>query len=243
MVIKKKINNVPYPQALKTIPSLVAPSIWFPYIKMGRSATDVVCNQTQGKFGPFENQLFIGEFTHSGINRVFLEKVNGEYQGACFPFMRGFPAGVVRLQFSKDGSLYVGMTNRGWNSTGGASFGLHRVEFKETPFEILKMQVKATGFKVTFTKPVSKKQAMSKDSYKMINYTYHYSNKYGGEEILTKENEIESIKWINQNTIELVVKDLVQYHVHELICKGVVDTEGNSLSHPDVYYTLNQIPK
>ena len=38
----------------------------------------------------------------------FFGKVEGEYQGACFPFAKGFPAAVVRLAFAPDHSLFVG---------------------------------------------------------------------------------------------------------------------------------------
>jgi len=75
-----------YPEAVRAIPQLVPPAVWFPYMKMGRSATDILLDDTDGKFGPFAGQLFIGDFTHSKIHRVFLEKVDGQYQGACFPF-------------------------------------------------------------------------------------------------------------------------------------------------------------
>ena len=47
-----------------------------------------------------------------------MEKVEGEYQGACFPFVGGFASGIVRLSFAPDGSLMVGMTSRGWSSLG-----------------------------------------------------------------------------------------------------------------------------
>jgi len=236
-------DNIPYPEALKIIPNLVAPCIWFPYLKMGRSTTDVVCDTSESKFGPFEGQLFIGEFTHSGINRVFLEKVNNEYQGACFPFLNDFPAGVVRLNFSEDGSLYVGMTNRGWNSLGGASFGLHRVSWnKKIPFELKTMQAQPTGFKLTFTKPVNKASALDPNSYRMINYTYNYSSKYGGAEILTKTNHITKVDFIDDFTVLLHINGLTPYHVHELHCDGVEDTTGAKLIHADAYYTLNHIP-
>ncbi len=44
------------------------------------------CDQTGGKFGPFANQLFVGDQTHSTIMRVDLEKVNGRYQEPAFHF-------------------------------------------------------------------------------------------------------------------------------------------------------------
>ena len=92
-----------------------------------QSGTGIACDLSPGKFGPFEKQMFLGEFVLSGVNRVFLEKVNGEYQGACFNFLNGFQSAVLRMTWAKDGSLIVGESNRGWNSVGKKSFGLDRV--------------------------------------------------------------------------------------------------------------------
>lgn len=244
LVNPKKIpNKIPYPEAIQKIPGLVSPTIWFPYLKMGRSTTDIQYDSTKGSFGPFKNQLFVGEFTHSAIQRVFLEKVNGEYQGACFPFLKGFPAAVVRMKFGNDGAMYVGMTNRGWNSTGGASFGLHRVTWNgKTPFEIQKMEVLSDGFRLTFTKDLNKTSALDKSNYHMKHYTYEYSSAYGGEEILKSDNQITNVRWINSKCVELEVDQLKQYYVHELVCHGVLDSDQQKLIHPDAYYTLNQIP-
>lgn len=50
--------------------------------------------------------------------RVFLEKINGEYQGAAFDFRNNFQSGVLRMDFAHDGSLILGQTNRGWGSAG-----------------------------------------------------------------------------------------------------------------------------
>src|SRR5690606_22192227 len=86
--------NVPYPEALAATPEFVPPAVWLPYGKMGRSGTDIQLIDAEGRFGPFDGQLLVGEFTNVGINRVFLEKVGGEYQGACFPFLEGFPSAV-----------------------------------------------------------------------------------------------------------------------------------------------------
>ena len=48
--------------------------------------------------------MFVGEFTQAGMNRVFLEKIDGEYQGACFPFRSGFASAVLRMAQGTDGS-------------------------------------------------------------------------------------------------------------------------------------------
>lgn len=39
--------------------------------------------------GPYKNQMIFGDITHGGIKRVFVEKINGEYQGAAFRFTQG----------------------------------------------------------------------------------------------------------------------------------------------------------
>jgi len=115
---------------------------------------------TAGKFGPFTKQLFVGDQTHSTVMRVFLEKVNGRYQGACFPFRKGFGSGNVPVRFAADGSLIVGGTNRGWGSTGPHPFALERLAWTgKTPFEIHEMRARPDGFELTFTRPVDKAAA------------------------------------------------------------------------------------
>jgi len=63
------------------------PAVVLPHGSLGGSPGDPVWDTTGGKFGPFAGQVFIGDFTKL-ITRVDLEKVAGEYQGACFPFQR-----------------------------------------------------------------------------------------------------------------------------------------------------------
>ncbi len=236
--------NQPYPDALKSVAEFVPPAVWLPYNKMGRSTTDIEVIDSGGQFGPFEGQLLIGEFTNSAISRVFLEKVGGEYQGACFPFLEGFPAAVVRLSFAPDGSLFVGMTNRGWSSLGNRSYGLSRVQFTgETPFAIREMRAVPEGFELEFTEPLDPKSIVPA-SFEISNFTYEYSPSYGGDEIDTKKNPIRETRLSDdRNVVTLVVDGLRPLHVHELHLEGVQSTTGQSLQSPRAYYTLNRIPK
>ncbi|MCH2600647.1 MAG: hypothetical protein MKZ94_14640, partial [Pirellulales bacterium] len=71
-------------------PTLEPTAVFFPYNKMGKSASGILCDTTGGKFGVFENQLFVGDQSASTVMRVFMEKVVGHYQGVCFPFREGF---------------------------------------------------------------------------------------------------------------------------------------------------------
>src|SRR5207249_9157811 len=137
------------------MPPCAAPAVWFPYGRMGQSASEPIWDTTGGKFGPFAGQCFIGDNSKSSVMRVYLEKVNGRYQGACFPFRSGFQCGINRLVFGPDGSLYAGQTNRGWGSVGGKPYGLQRLVYTGVvPFEIHAMKLTRGGFDLNFTKPV-----------------------------------------------------------------------------------------
>ena len=241
---KKAVPAKTYPEAIKKNPNLVPPTIWFPYNKMGRSATDIIECREEHKFGPFAGQLFVGDFTDSRINRVFLEKVNGQYQGACFPFREGFKTAVLRMEFDKKGGMYVGMTNRGWSSKGTASYALQRLEFTgKAPFEILKMEASPDGFILTFTKDLEPNKAVNKSSYKLSSYTYGFSRAYGGPEVDSQKIKIDSIQLIDQRKVRLKLAKLRRYYVHELHCSGVTSSAGEKLLHSQAYYTLNEIPK
>jgi hypothetical protein len=237
--------NQPYPKALESCAEFVPPAVWLPYNKMGRSATDVQVIDQDGKFGPFDGQLLVGEFTNSAVNRVFLEKVDGEYQGACFPFLQGFPAAVVRLSFAPDGSLFVGMTNRGWSSIGNRSYGLQRVIHSGTgPFAIQEMRAKPDGFELRFTESVDPDSVTKPGALEMTSYTYQYSSKYGGNEIETKPHELSGIEVSEDGLrVRFRVKALRPLYVHELRTKGIQSARGRILDHPDAYYTLNRIPE
>ena len=100
------------------MPHLKTPAVWFPHTILGISTSAILVDSTRGAFGPFAGQLFVGDQGQSKIMRVYLEKVNGVYQGAVFPFREGFASGVFREVWGKDGSMYVGQTSRGWGATG-----------------------------------------------------------------------------------------------------------------------------
>ena len=235
----------PYPEALKALPEMRPPAVWMPYNKMGRSGTDLATCDAGGKFGPFDGQMFVAEFTDAKVSRVFMEKVGGEYQGACFPFVGGFASGIVRLRFAADGSLMVGMTSRGWSSLGTKAYGLQRLRYNGTvPFAIKEMKARPDGFELVFTKPVDVARAGDVGSYRMTNYTLFYSGAYGSDEIQTAPNGIISAQVAPDGlSVRLKVADLRELYIHELHADGIRSAAGESLDHADAYYTLNRIPK
>ena len=228
----------------RRIPQLKPPAVCFPYSKMGQSASGIACDTTGGRFGPFQNQLFVGDQTHSTVMRVFLEKVNGRYQGACFMLKRGFDSGNLALEFAPDASLFVYGTDRGWGALGGKPFALQRLIWTgEVPFEIHEMRAKPDGFELTFTEPVDRASATATNSYRMETYTYIYQSSYGSPEVDKTTPAITKVLVSEDGlSARLIVDSVQEGHVHELHLPGVRSSKGQPLLHDAAYYTLNYIP-
>jgi|688.fasta_scaffold00368_33 glucose/arabinose dehydrogenase len=227
------------------IPEYEPPAILFPYGKMGQSAAGITCDTTDGKFGPFTKQMFVGDQTFSTVMRCYLEKVKGHYQGACFPFREGFDSGVVGLEMHPEGKMFVGGTNRGWGSRGGKSFCVQRLDWTgKTPFEILEMKARPQGFELVFTKPVDAATASDVGSYDMKSFTYIFQASYGSPEVDATTPKITSAKVSADGLrVELTVEGLQRGHIHHLRSAGVRSKENLPLLHSDAYYTLNYIPE
>lgn len=227
------------------IPALVPPAIILPHQKVGNSPTGIVPDLSKGKFGPFAGQVFVGEQTHSKIHRVFLEKVNGLYQGAMFPFLEGFKSGNIGLRLSDDGALFTSGSDRGWGARGGMPYNFERVNWTgKVPFEIHEMRALNDGFELTFTKPVDKATAVDA-SFTMEAYTYIYQKAYGSPEVDQVKPKL-TVASISDDglSLKLKVEPLTKGHVHELHADGLKTADGDlGLLHPRAYYTLNEIPK
>jgi glucose/arabinose dehydrogenase len=228
----------------KKIPQLMPTAVFFPYDKMGKSASGIACDTTGGKFGPFGDQLFVGDQSHSTVMRVFLEKVKGRYQGACFMFREGFDSGSLPMRMTPDGSLFVGCTNRGWGSRGNKEFALQRLVWSgKVPFEVHEMRAKPDGFELTFTQPLDAKTAVDLKSYKMTTYTYIYRAQYGSPEVDQTTPKLRRVTVADdRRSARLEVEGLQEGHVHELHLGGVRSADGLPLLHKTAYYTLNYIP-
>ncbi len=228
----------------KKIPQFIPPAVLFPYNKMGQSASGIATDATGGTFGPFATQMFVGDQTHSTIMRVYLEQVNGVYQGACFPFREGLDSGTLSLEFSPSGPLFVGGTDRGWGSRGGKPYALQRLDWTgQVPFEIHEMHAKADGFELTFTQPVDPKTAGDIGSYEVETYTYIYQSSYGSPEVDPTKPKILSVNVAaDGRSVRLVLDQVAEGHIHELHLPGVKNKKGQPLLHDVGYYTMNQIP-
>ena len=227
------------------IPEYEPPAVLFPYKKMGQSASGIITDQSGGKFGPFANQMFVCDQTFSTVMRIALEKVDGHYQGACFPFREGFSSGNLVCEFAPNGAMFVGGTNRGWGSRGNKGFALERLEWTgKVPFEIHRMNATVDGFELTFTQPVDPESAANIKSYELETYTYIFQASYGSPEVdHTKPKLLEAIVSDDLLSVRLKIDGLQRGHVHELHANGVRNNDGIPLLHAEAYYTLNYMKK
>ncbi len=205
-------------------PEFIPPAVVFPHGKVGQSPTGIAVDTSGGKFGPWENQLYVGEQTHSEVQRVCLEMVNGLYQGAVFKFLSGFEAGLIPIRYDNDkGVIFTGGSNRGWASRGTKPFTFERVKpTGKIPFEIVTMFAKPDGFVLNFTEPLDEKTATDPASYSMEAWTYILQKGYGSPEVdqatpVIKKAELSPDK----KSVKLTIEGLVRGHVHHLDSSGV----------------------
>jgi glucose/arabinose dehydrogenase len=221
------------------------PACWLPYNRIANSATAIGAFPKDGSFGPFEGQLIVGDLAKASLIRVFLEKVNGEYQGACFPMRSGFSSGVERFVFGPDKKLWVGETKRGWWSAGSSLYGLERVRYTgEVPFEVKEIRAAGRdGFRAVFTRPVEKNSLARPLAIAIEQFTYHYWSTYGSPEIETKGLPVESIDVAEDGLSATIrVAGLVAPRIVAFRMEGVRSADGDRLLHAEAYYTLNEFP-
>lgn len=232
---------------MERVKELVPPAVRFPYIKMGRSISGFRVNQTGGKFGPFENQIFLGDYTLSILMRATTELVNGVWQGACYPFREGLASGIMNVEFSPKGQLVAGgfTTNTQWPVRGTEPFALQRIDWTGiVPFEIKEINIRNDGFLITFTKPVDPVVAAKLDSYTIGTYTHIYHASYGSPEVdQTTPHVIKAVPAADGLSVMIHLDSLVKGHIHDFDLTPIIAKDGSHLLHTKAYYTVNEIPK
>lgn len=219
----------------------------FPYIKMGRSISGFRLNKTAGKFGPFDNQIFLGDYTLSIIMRATTEQINGVWQGACYPFREGLATGIINVEFSPKGQLIAAgfTTNSQWPVRGTEPFAIQRIDWNGVvPFEIKEINIKKDGFLFSFTKPVDKQVAARTDVYDITTYTHIYQAGYGSPEVdQTSARVIQALPSADGLSVKLTLDQIVEDHIHDFDLARMTSQDGTHLLHSKAYYTVNEIPR
>jgi hypothetical protein len=134
--------------------------------------------------GPFAGQMVAGDNNMGTLQRYFLEKVGGEFQGAIFRFSAGLEAAANRIMTGPDGAFYVGGigTNEwsGWWWSSKTN-GLQRLApIKDKVFFDMKAvrSLGATKMEIEFTSPAGAGAATAAN-YKIQQWNYTPQAGYG----------------------------------------------------------------
>lgn len=219
------------------------PVVWLPQDEIGNSPSQPVTFNV----GPYKNQQLHGEVTHGGLKRVFVEKVNGEYQGAVFRFTQGMEGGVNRAVWGPDGALYVGMIGNpgNWSHAGGKWFGLQRLKYNnKSVFEMLAVRAKSNGVEIEFTEPLGERYGNAASDYEIRQWYYKPTKDYGGPKLGLETLPVKSVNISDdRRKVFLELNGLKSNHmiyVH-LVGPFLSNTE-NQLWSTEAWYTMNNIP-
>ncbi|MFC4631915.1 family 16 glycoside hydrolase [Promicromonospora alba] len=225
-----------------------APALWVPQNEIGNSPSAPV----QLEDGPYEGQLVFGDVTYGGLQRGFLEKVEGEYQGAVFRHSAGLEAGVNRTVVGPDGAIYVGGIGEGgnWSEPGKLRYGLQKLTPNgEDAFDMTEMRVTKKGFEVEYTQPLSAETVakIAEDpnaAFRMDHWRYVPTRNYGGPKIDERPLFVAGAKVSRDRTkVTLTVDGLEPGRVvHLRSPRPFADAEGRELWNTEAWYTLNAIP-
>jgi len=222
-------------------------AVWLPYDRgrsggVSNSTSGPACDLTGGKFGPFADQWFVGDVgygANAGILRVALEKVDGEYQGACFRFVDGQPLGCQRMKFGPDQALYMA----------SLTSGLSRLVFDgTTPLAIRSLHIRpqGKGFVAKFTKSLPAAAPFQPADISVKRYHYLYTGNYGSPKTDVKSVAVEDVH-LSADRTEMTLTLPVETHplgmVYELSFGKRTAGGSEPLANPEAWYTVQRIPE
>lgn len=237
-------NHYTNPQGPFDAKPVTKPVLWLPQNEIANSPSTPL-QLTEGRFA---GQMLFGDVTYGGIQRAYLEKVKGEYQGAVFRFTQGLEAGVNRISMGPDGAIYAGGLGAGgnWGQEGKLTYGLQKLSPSgDKAFDILAMRAKPGGFELEYTQPLSEETAAKlAGSYRVQQWHYVPTPSYGGpkagEETLSVRSATLSP---DRRKVTLDIPGLKSNRVvHVRSPRPFSSASGESLWSTEAWYTLNSLP-
>jgi cytochrome c len=220
------------------------PIAWLPQNEIGNSPSEPVLV----KRGPYAGQVLLGDVTHGGLNRIFIEKVDGQWQGAALQFTQGLEGGVNRLHEGPDGALYVGQIGSGgnWGQSGKKSFGLQRLAWNErTTFEPLAVRAKTNGVEIELTEPLADRQVLDPEAFTVQQFRYEPKKEYGGPKVDLQTISLPSVGLsADRKKLFLPIEGMKAGHViYVRLDPELTSASNQKLWVTEAWYTMNAIPK
>ncbi len=220
------------------------PVLWLPQNEIANSPSTPLY-VTKGRYA---GQMLFGDVTYGGLQRAYLEKVKGLYQGAVFRHTQGLEAGVNRISRGPDGAIYAGGLGAGgnWGQEGKLTYGLQKL----TPnggnaFDILAMRAVDGGFELQYTQPLSQETAQNLAArYRVKQWRYVPTPAYGGPKVDEEPLTVRSAKLSkDRKKVRLAIAGLKPGRVvHVRSPRPFGSDSGESLWSTEAWYTLNNLP-
>ncbi len=218
------------------------PAIWIPY-GWSRSTGDLAPFPGRGAFLPFgPDQLAVAEMTNGAVLRADLEKVNGKYQGAVIPFRKDVGS-AIRTKFAPDGTLMLGLTNRGWGGR-PPGYGIARVRTTgRIPFEIAHVTLLSDGFQVAFTEPLVIHTRVAPAEVLLRRHHYDWWWEYGSPERDRRVLDVDAVEVApDRRSLTIRSSALECGAVATVILPELKSQGGEPLLHREFAYTINEMP-
>ena len=213
----------------------------FPHGILANSPTQPLLDTTKGRFGPFANQMFIGEMNLKRLLRFIPDEVNGTLQGTLIPFLDGneLGNGNNRLAFDKKGNLWVGKTHLSW----AGDEGLKKISWDgKSEFDVLNVKQISKGLRLTFTEKVDAQIANKAVNYSIKKYRFDYHAKYGSARKDEQEVHINSISVSKDGlSVDLHLANLSKGYVYQFETGRLRSLSGRELASSLFCYNLIEL--
>lgn len=220
------------------------PVVWLPQDEIGNSpSVPLALDQ-----GPYQGQMIHGEVTHGGVKRVFVEKIEGAYQGCVFRFVQGLEAGVNRMAWGPDGALYVGGigSTGNWRHDGKLWYGLQKLQYNgNSTFEMLAVRARSNGLEIEFTEPLPFGVGWNPSEYLVEQWWYLPTHEYGGPKKDLENLRVRSASVsADRKKVFLELPRIKEGHLQYVRLPFEWTSEnGNELWSTEAWYNMNKLPK
>ncbi len=234
------------------------PAIWIPY---GGGISNSPTRPILLKSGPYAGQMIGGDVYAGGILRYFLEKVEGEYQGAVFQFIKGsnngINYGINQFIYTPDTNLIVAGIGGGVCGLGGSGNWAYNGQCRgldfmtpttQVPFDILAIRSTPTGFELEFTEPAND-AAGTASNYSIKTSVFTPVRNYGEDASRTDNNITVAVNKAtlsaDKRKVTIEPASLLTRRMYAITLNGtnIKSATGGNLYVTTGYYTLNNVSK
>ncbi len=226
------------------VPKATPPAVWLPLGEIAASPTEPIL--IPSTWGPYAGQVLFGDETFGGLQRAFLEKVDGVTQGAAFRFSQGFQHHFHRLAFTPEGDLYAGGIARGKDREYiDRVSGVTRIRYTgKAVFEPLAARLRTNGLEIEFTEPFAEGTGWNPAGYHVTQWGYQATQTYGGQKVRHRLSGVRSATVSDdRRRVFLELAEMKPEEIiHVTISKTFTSEDGKPIRAGELWYTINRIP-